>query len=380
MLSACGLGDDGSGDSPGQGDSDAASVMNTPIPMFKSPTPEPTPVATVYAVGRDWNDAQSAAINGLLADEDGAFGIVVMGSDGQVLYSRNAESPFVTASLYKLILMADILHKVDQRELDLNEEIVVRADYYDSGDGTGDTYFTPADVGATSSLREMLVAVGAYSSNVAARNLLDRTSFDSLNETAAEIGMTNTRLFEDPLTYPNWPPQESSDTSAEDAQLITVFVDDLASEDRQVNLTTPLDMALYQQKALAGTLFSPWVSAQIVSILEQQQILDRIPYLLEDDYTVANKPGNLIHVVNDTGIISGSSGDVIVTVLSLGMTWDGRATEVIQRIALVATGETALPPITEESMIDGGAPDTVFGPPPDPTLVITDPTSSEAAD
>ena len=134
-----------------------------------------------------------------------------------------------------------------------------------------------------------------------------------------------------------------------------------------------MDMALYQQKALTGTLFSPWVSAQIVSILEQQQIVDRIPYLLSDDYTVANKPGNLIHVVNDTGIIKSADGDVIVTVLSLGLTWDGRATEVIQRVALVATGETGLPPITEESMIDGGPPDTVFGPPPDPTMVVSDP-------
>ena len=92
-----------------------------------------------------------------------------MDSDGNVLYSTIPYAPFVTASLYKLILMADIFQKVDQGELDLDEDIPVRADYYDSGNGTGDTYFTPADVGVTSSLREMLVAVGAYSSNVAAR-------------------------------------------------------------------------------------------------------------------------------------------------------------------------------------------------------------------
>ncbi len=86
------------------------------------------------------------------------------------------------------------------------------------------------------------------------------------------------------------------------------------------------------------------MSEHIRGILEEQLIGDRIPLLLPEGYTAIDKPGNLEDVVNDVGFIVLPSGDVrAVALLSLGLPDDDRATEVEQRLALIAAGVFDLP-------------------------------------
>ena len=56
--------------------------------------------------------------------------------------------PFITASLYKLVLMADILKRVEQGELSLDDPVTLRHELFLDGDD-GDTYFTSEDIGGT---------------------------------------------------------------------------------------------------------------------------------------------------------------------------------------------------------------------------------------
>jgi hypothetical protein len=158
------------------------------------------------------------------------------------------------------------------------------------------------------------------------------------------IGMNETWLLTDPTSLPIWPPQPASDATQADVEAARAYVESSA-ELGPVNITTPFDMATYMQKLANNSLISPFVSEQIRAILEEQLIRDRIPLLLPDGYEAVEKPGNLEDVVNDVGYITLPSGEIRpVALLSLGLFDDDRATQVEQRLALIAAGIFDIPP------------------------------------
>ena len=288
-------------------------------------------------------DPVTAAIDQLLAPEEGIFGVVLMDPDGEVDYSRNAGAPFVSASLYKLILMADICRAVNDGILSLDMGLYVDASYFSEFDGT-DSYFDPSFAGYDTTIEEALLATGAYSSNVAAHALLTLTSTEELNATAADLGLTETYLFTDPETTANWPPDEGDGLSKKDAKIVKELILSYAT-DGQVNLTTPRDMARYFQLLLSGEIFNESVSTMILEILEQQQVDNRFPALLPADTRMVHKTGNLDFVVHDVGVIYSPKGTKILVAMVEAPGDDARATAVVQRLALIAYGTLEIPPM-----------------------------------
>lgn len=310
-------------------------VSGTPSPV--AATPQVLPAHTLP----DTPEQQRAV--DLITGEPGVYGFVVLDEDGTVVASHNSTTPFITASTYKLVLMADIYRRIENGSLDAGETIVLDESNLDDD---GDMYFSYDDLGNPFTLQEYLFAVGAYSSNASARTLLALTDPDDLRETAILIGMERTYLFADLARLPFWPPQPEIDAPAEDVALARQYLE-AAAENGPVNVTTPLDMARYQLALATGTLISPWVSAQITDILEQQLIRDRIPFFLPEDVRVLNKPGNLEDAVNDVGVIYLPQGTRAVALLSQAVPDTLVATLVEQRLALIATGASEIPPITE---------------------------------
>jgi len=288
----------------------------------------------------------------LVAGEPGVYGFVVLEADGTVVASLNGTTPFITASTYKLILMADIYRRIENGSLDADETIVLDETMFDED---GDMYFSFDDLGNPFPLQEYLFAVGAYSSNASARTLLTLTNPDDLRTTAVTIGMEHTYLFTDPTQLSFWPPQQGVDASAEDVTLAQKYLEDAADEG-PVNVTTPLDMARYQLALANGALISPWVSEQIANILEEQLIRDRIPFYLADDIRVLNKPGNLEDAVNDVGVIYLPDGARAIAMLCQAVPDTTIATLVEQRLALIATGSREIPPITSDDLTDQETP------------------------
>ncbi|MCA9860825.1 MAG: serine hydrolase, partial [Thermomicrobiales bacterium] len=208
----------------------------TPIPTAtNTATPEPTPTPNGY-----WpeTDEQYAA-NSLLSSQSGVYGFVVMEADGRIVSSYNSRTPFVTASTYKVVLMADILKRVENGELSLDQELYLDHAIFDRSGG--DMYFTWGDAGTYKPLGDLLYAVGAWSSNVSALTLLTLTTPDALNETAHEIGMEQTYLFANPYEVPYWPPQPGVDSSQEDIDEVMTYIIDSYEEEGWVNITTPYD-------------------------------------------------------------------------------------------------------------------------------------------
>ena len=315
----------------------------TPVPSATSTIP-PTPE---FIDGIPTSPEQTAS-TALLQGEQGVFGEVVLGPDGKIIVTRNAHLPFVTASTYKLILMADILSKVESGELSLQQTYTLDPVLF--AQGGGDMYFSSDEGGTEATLEDLLFAAGAYSSNVAGLTMLTLTTTESLRQTAERIGMNETWILVDPQSLPSWPPQPAADATQADVDAARAYIESSAQLG-PVNISTPFDMATYMQKLSTNTLISPFVSEQILGILDEQLIRDRIPMLLPEGYEAINKPGNLEDVVNDVGIITLPSGETrSLALLTLGVNDDDRATQVEQRLALIAAGILDIPPYDDPNV------------------------------
>src|SRR5829696_468848 len=294
------------------------------------------------ATGSD--DPTAATIDALIENEAGVYGVVLMRPDGRVLYNRNGNTPFVSASLYKLILLADVCKAVDDGSLTPDTPLLLAPEFFEEHDNW-DSYFDSAYAGGYTTVQEAMYAAGAYSSNVAAMALLTVTSTDELNQTAADLGFTGTFLFTDPTSTPAWPPTADGNTTQDDAINARRVVLEYAS-DEQVNLTTPMDMAHYFSLLMNGKLINERVSEMIAAILREQTVNDRFPALLPPDTAIVHKTGNLEHVIHDVGVIYAPNGPVILAAMAEAPANDKRAIQVVQRLALIAYGVYEVPPLT----------------------------------
>lgn len=347
MLTACGRESGPVTEAPSA--TTTAEIAQVVTPIFLVPptdTPMPTATPTIpptpeFIDGIPTSPEQTAT-TALLQGEQGVYGVMAFGPDGRIIVTRNAHVPFVAASTYKLVVMADILRKVEAGELSLQQTFTLEQAHFDAGGG--DMYFSDAEAGTQVTLEDLLYAAGAYSSNVAGSTLLALTTPESLRETAELIGMNETWIQADLTMLPNWPPQPATDATPADVDAARAYIE-ASAQLGPVNITTPFDMATYMQKLATQTLISPFVSEHILGILGEQLIGDRIPFLLPDNYSAIDKPGNLEDVVNDVGFITLPSGEVRpLALLSLGLDDDGRATQVEQRLSLIAAGIFDLPP------------------------------------
>src|SRR5262249_50241565 len=96
-----------------------------------------------------------------------------------------------------------------------------------------------------------------------------------------------------------------------------------------------------------------YVSKMIRMILSRQVIDDRFPVLLPSGTKLIHKTGNLDYVVHDVGVIYGESGPMILIAMAQATPNDERAAQVEQRLALIAYGDYAVPPIVSPPVNDG---------------------------
>lgn len=331
-----------------------ASTVAVPTPtvvLAATPAASPGSMAPSLATPHLQPNADvAAAIDGLLAGHDGVYGVIVMKPDGAMLYSKNSETPFVSASLYKLVLLADIYRKIEAGTVSKSDVLPVLESDFDPENGE-DSYFTPENAGQSFTVERLLFATGAYSSNVAAKMLLTLTNPASLSNEAALLGMTGTHLFVKPSELPNWPPTASADGSGAEMATAVAF-DDRDASGGTTNLTTPADMARYFRLLLAGKIVSQSASAEILDILKTQMVDNRFPVMLPQGTEMAHKTGDLDNVVHDVGVIYAPSGPVILVSMAEGDSNDDIPIEIEQRLALIAYGQYDVPPLDNDPNAD----------------------------
>lgn len=312
-----------------------------------SPTPKPPNPSSTAKPG----DQIATAINTLIDGEAGVYGIILMQPDGTVDYEQNVDTPFIAASLYKLVLLPNIYEKREKGEITFDDELELLPEYFPDVNDSADGYFDWRATGSSVTIDELMFAAGAFSSNVAAKALLSITTTGSLDATSIELGLQDTYLFIDPASLTSWPPSPTASAPAADIDEAATFVRDSAA-DGLVNITTPRDMAHFFQLLLAGEIVSPKVSQELLAILKQQMVDYMFPYLLPYPTDMAHKTGNLDHVVHDVGVIWTPDGPVILVAMIEDPPDDDRAIQIIQRLAVIAYGIYDVPAFTEQAVME----------------------------
>jgi beta-lactamase class A len=303
-----------------------------------SSTPEPaaspagrTTIGEPIVSSSSSTAALSANIETLIAAQSGVYGVVVIDPLGPTIYARNATVPFISASLYKLPLMAKIYQLIEDGDVSLDQPLPLEEWYFMVNEG-GDSYYDFSSAFSTTTVEEALFATGAYSSNVGALALTSLTHWAAIQAMAHDLGMTGSYLTVDLSNISHWPPDPDATDSVEDLDTAVAFVESEALSG-PIMLTTPADIGHFFALLLQGEVVSESASAAIYQILDQQAVSDRIPQLLPFNTKTVHKTGNLDQVVHDAGIIYTPRGPVILAALVQADPDDAQATLVIQQLA-----------------------------------------------
>lgn len=242
--------------------------------------------------------ALQARIESYLVDRSGKYGVVVRNlRDGRTVL-LNADEEFPAASLYKLVVMYRVFEEVEAGSLSMDDTITIT-----SGD-TAESYDSDLGSGEKVTVEKALRAMIAVSSNTAA-HALARVSggWQRVKDAAGELSIT------------------------------------LGERDGAFT-TTPASMAQFFDLLSAGGLVSNAASEQMLRILLQQEVNDRIPALLPPEAQVAHKTGELDEVRNDAGIVTGPNGGFVIVVMSKEASPD-EALNLASYISLVSYAEYA---------------------------------------
>ena len=218
-------------------------------------------------------------LDALTASFPGGVGLWIADPNAsKPLYSHNPEEPVITASLYKLGVLAEAERRVDAGELKYGDMITI-TDEDISLDGSFE------GAGTELTIDEALEAMITISDNGAARALWRLLGPENIDATLQKAGLADFHV-----------------------QL----------DDYEDNVATPHVIGQFFTLLATKKLISAAASDRMLARLERQQISDRLPAALPDNVVIAHKTGNLVGAVHDAGIIYTPSGPRVV----VAMTWD----------------------------------------------------------
>jgi beta-lactamase class A len=223
----------------------------------------------------------------------------------QPAFARDADREIVTASLYKLALLAAVEDRVERGLLRYSDTIFIELD-----DITQDGSFVAP--GTELTIDDALEAMVTISDNGTAVHFWRTLGGAAVNTFLAKAGIRGFHVAE---------------TQAEH------------------NVATARAVGSYFTKLAKGELVSKAASQRMIARLERQQIRDRLPAHLPEGTRVANKTGNLPGLVHDAGIIFTQRSQRIV----VAMTWDtddDPATELIAHVASTVYSDALSLPVS----------------------------------
>jgi beta-lactamase class A len=229
-------------------------------------------------------------IDGLVKGFPGDSGIYVADPFApQPLYSHEADVVFVTASLYKLGILAHVESLVDQGKLAYTDTIEIQPE-----DITPDGSYELS--GTVLTVDQALEAMITVSDNGTALAFWNTLGPANINATLQKLGLTDFHI---------------------------------ANDDTDDNTASPRVIGQYFTLLAQKKLVSAAASDRMLARLERQQINDRLPSQLPPATVVAHKTGDLGFVTHDAGIIYTASGPRVV----VGMTANTNEEEAVHFLA-----------------------------------------------
>ena len=237
---------------------------------------------------------------------NGVMGLAIKDLTSNETFFIHPDEVMPQASSIKITVLANLYLQAQQGKLKLTDEYVVRKE--DLVDGSDIMQgLTPGVTKLT--LRDLATMMVAVSDNSATNVLINRVSMESINTMLEGLGLHTTRLR-----------RQMMDLKA-------------ASEGRE-NISTPREMMTLLETIYRGKLLKEMTAdfLKILSTHKESSLLQGLP----DDVTVANKPGELEAVRNDSGIIMLKNRPYILCVMTTYLRDEKEGSATIRKISALA--------------------------------------------
>lgn len=232
----------------------------------------------------------AARIDEIDRNLDGVVGVAILDLAGGQTFLLHADEVFPQASSIKIAVLAELYHQAQQAEAGKQKltdlYTVQSSDLVPDSDIMGG--LTPGVTRITN--RDLATMMVAVSDNSATNVLIDRLGMQNINDLMASLGLTHTLLR-----------RKMMDVKA-------------ANEGRE-NVSTPREMMKLLDDLYRGKVLNPQMTADFFTMLSTHKD-SFLPRLLPDNLRVANKPGELEGVRNDSGIVFVPNRPYIICVMT----------------------------------------------------------------
>jgi beta-lactamase class A len=236
---------------------------------------------------------------------DGVMGVAIEDLTTGDHYFLHEDEVFAQASSIKITVLANLYLQAEQGKLKLTDPYTVQASDLvpDSDIMNG---LTPGVTRIT--LRDLATMMVAVSDNSATNVLIDRVGMPSVNTMLDSLGLTHTRLRRK-------------------------MMDLQAAKEGRENISTPHEMMQLLDDISHGKILNKESTADFFKMLSTNQS-SWIPRDLPAEIKIANKPGALEAVRNDSGIVFVEGRPYVICVMTSFLRNERDGEEAISKISL----------------------------------------------
>lgn len=238
---------------------------------------------------------------------DGVMGVFILDLTTGNTIALEADEVFPTASSIKIAILAELFRQAQQGKLSLSDPYVVQSTDLVGGSGIAGS-LTPGVTRLT--LRDVAALMISVSDNSMTNVIINRIGMENVNSLLDSLGLTHTRLR-----------RKMMDVKA-------------AAEGRE-NISTPREMALLLEALYRGKVLNKQLTEDFFNLLSVHKE-SYLPRNLPEDLRVANKPGELEGVRNDSGIVFTGRRPYVISVMTTYVRHEREAGDAIARISAAA--------------------------------------------
>jgi len=254
-----------------------------------------------------WQKLETS-INDVDRNLDGVMGVAVVDLTDHHQYFLHADEVFPTASSIKIAVLAELYRQAQAGKVKLNDLYTVQAaDLVQDSDIMNG--LTPGVTRVT--LRDLATMMIAVSDNAAANVLIDRLGMEKVNAMLDSLGLMRMRLR-----------RKMMDLKA-------------ASEGRE-NVATPHEFVTLLSDLYEGKVLNKEMTDDFFKMLSTHKKDSRIGRNLPEGLKIANKPGDLEGVRNDSGVVFVANRPYAISVMTSYLRRERDGEDAISNISLDA--------------------------------------------
>jgi beta-lactamase class A len=238
---------------------------------------------------------------------DGVLAVAILDLSTGQKYLLHADEVLPTASSIKIAILAELYRQAQQGKLKLTDMYTLQSGDIVGGSGIAGV-LTPGATRLT--LRDVAALMISVSDNSATNVIIDRIGMENVNALLDSLGLAHTRLR-----------RKMMDLKA-------------ATEGRE-NVATPREMMTLLEDLYRGKVLNKQFTEDFFNLLSVHKE-SYIPRELPEDLRVANKPGELEGVRNDSGIVFTGKRPYVISVMTTFLKRERDGGEAIIKISNAA--------------------------------------------